>query len=206
MLCRSPVRRIPALAMATAICAPLGACGSSHLSPRAVRASIIATALAQKSVHFEEDNDVTMGAGVTITADVTADSGMARLDSDEGTEEVRLVHDTVYVREFPSGLVYDFGLSRTRARSLARRWISVPRGDTKDTYIALWYLTLPAVLNLTSGMSLGTMPNRLPADFAGVTHDDGDTISTDGSFTRWNEPVQVRAPANALPLSTIRRR
>src|SRR5262245_51492504 len=98
-----------------AIVLALSACGSSSPSPKDVLQSIVAAALAQKSVHSESEGYGELGDEWTDTADVTADSAQFRERSNVlgtlGTLRLRLVQDMVYVRAGSRQLKKAAGLS-----------------------------------------------------------------------------------------------
>jgi len=100
-----------------------------------VVASIVAAALAQKSVRYTETIGLDLLGGITYVTDVSRDSGMKRLGSyDGGRAEIRLVDCTVYIKGNRAALMGvlalgDLGLTRAQAKRYAGRWISIPRGD-----------------------------------------------------------------------------
>src|SRR5438046_1601887 len=103
------MRRGVFLALVLAAAVVTAAAALAAASPRAVRASIVAAALAQKSVHWHQVVDGEEMS--TIDADVNADSGRERntfqaLDGNPpGTVRIRLVDQTVYVQGDANGLV-----------------------------------------------------------------------------------------------------
>ena len=231
------MRRIVTLAIVLAACASLSACGSSSpSSPLAVRASIVAAALAQDSVHLNElATDAVISA--RWASDVNAHSGKQRLTLKGGTfgggeAEVLLVNDTLYVRGNPSGLRYTLYMTGPQSRRYARQWISIPKGDRLYAETAAG-LTLPSIVhNLTpqgklklvrrnspatrllavTGAGRGDAPSvslsarasgdRLPVAYSEIVAPYGHT--RDGSFSKWNEPVSVHAPADATPITIVR--
>ena len=74
-----------------------------------------------------------MQGSSTLTADVTADSGVARLDDTDGIVEMRLVNDTIYLKGDAAALYYDTDITLRYAnvryaqlRHYAGKWISMP--------------------------------------------------------------------------------
>ncbi len=195
--------------MVLALCASLSACGSSSPpSPKASRASLVAAALAQKSVHYKEDDEFYADGSQSVTADVTADSGTARLQASYtgfyGTIDMRLVDSTVYVRGDAPAVEDTLDLTSALPAGYAWRWISVPRADNRFSRGALSFLTLASIVkNVPRDVKLVTVADKLPTAFEQTTGSQGDSTTTDAAFSRWNEPVHVRAPANSIPLSTV---
>jgi hypothetical protein len=200
------VSRIMAPALVLALWALLSACGSaSPPTPKDVRASIVAAALAQKSVHYEKNIEVDMEGTTTITADVTADSGIALEDSyDYGLVEIRLVNDTVYVKGDAAALrFYVADLPHAVANGYSGKWISIPKGDPLYAYVSDG-LTLASIVHDVRSDLPVTHVNKLPARFAGEVDPSGEYTATSGTFSKWNEPVHVQAPANSTPIATLR--
>jgi hypothetical protein len=132
------VRRTVTPLLVLALCALLGACGSSSpsaRSPKAVLASIVAAAVAQKSAHWTEVVSPHMQYSTVWSSDVTADSGTQRITfeawkpRDVGRARVLLVNNTVYVNGNPRGLQGTLSLTEAQAQKYADRWISIPKGD-----------------------------------------------------------------------------
>jgi hypothetical protein len=218
-------------------------------TPEGVSASIVAAALAQKSVHWSEVIGLDLVGSFVTTADVTADSGTEQTTAYSGDKaEIRLIHGVVYVRGNASALVSELGLPLARARPYARRWIAIPKGDklyaresqgltlasavrdvageTEPSYgprlaavrplstlEVIWKKPPHARLvlqtkdsyamgqswSLTARASGEPLPITYSA-FIGFGNGEGE------SFSRWNKPVVVTAPANSIPIATVRAR
>ena len=195
-----------ALAIVLAVCALLSACGSgSPRSPKDLRASLVAAALTQKSVHYEKDVEVDMEGSGTTTADVTADSGVAQVVSPYGgVAEIRLVDETVYVSgDAPSLEDYVPGLPRAVANGYAGKWISIPKGDALYAYVSEG-LTLGSILRDVRSDLLLKRGSKFPTGFSREINPSGEFTLTSGMFSHWNEPVHVAAPANSTPIATLR--
>jgi hypothetical protein len=227
------VRRVVFLALVLAAAVVTAATALASASPRAVRASIVAAALAQKSVHWQQIGD---GEALSTTnADVNADSGRERytfqnLGGPRGTLRIRLVDHTVYVQGDTDGLVGMLGISQTQAETYVGQWISIPQGD--ELYAEMAYgLTLASVVHLATPrgrLKLSRMTShgtrllvvrgkrveagqfwRLTAHANGprlpikFSYEDLDT-GTSGRFSKWNEPVDVQPPASSTPIATVR--
>ncbi len=146
------MRRIAVLVFLLASCVALMACGSSSparaesldtsaLSRRgSVHARIVAAALAQRSVHWTEYQNMCY---VRWTADVTADSGSERITigspgcdvvgaKGKGHVQMVLANDVVYVRGDALGLAseYTIYLPWAAAKRCAWRWLAIPKGET----------------------------------------------------------------------------
>lgn len=206
------MRRIVTLAMVVAFCAVLGACGSSvRMSPKAERrAAIIAAALAQKSVHWTVDDYELNDGEWKVSADVNSDSGTARVNWREGGEGgwYRLVHVNrmFYVRTGDAGsLRQAFNLTKAQATRYAGRWISTPNG----TGLTFWLgdgLTLPVIVReyasaVRPEAGARRIGERLPVGF---DKNPSPVAEISGTFSQWNEPVHVHAPANSTPIATVR--
>ena len=219
------MRRIATLVLVVGLSAPLSACGSSSpSSPKAVRASKVAAGLAQKSVHFHVYVEVDMQGSSTLTADVTADSGVARLDDTDGIVEMRLVNDAIYLKGDAAALYYDTDITLRYAnvryaqlRHYAGKWISMPMqaqsvkwtaanlGGGDNVYSQMSDgLTLASILNGVPPQLELEMVNGLPGRVLGSFQNQGDRYSVDARFSKWNEPVHVQAPAHAIPIATAR--
>jgi hypothetical protein len=208
------MRRTAAPAIVVALSTALSACGSSvPSSPKAARrAAIIAAALAQKSVHWTADDYELGGDHETqISADVSAGSGAAwvtwQVDagSDGGKYHVMRVNRIFYVNGDSSSLRELFDLKSAQATRYAGRWISTRNGEGVTLYVADG-LTLPSIVReyasavrRTSARATG---ERLPVTFD-KNPSQVDEIS--GTFSKWNEPVHVHAPAHSVAIAVVRR-
>lgn len=186
-------------------CALLSACGSaSPPSPKDVRASMVAAALAQKSVHYVENIEVDMDGTTTITADVTADSGIAQETSpDYGSAELRLANDTVYVKGDATALEYYVpDLPHAEAEGYWGKWISIPKGGALYA-AASDGLTLASIVHNVGADLLPKLVDKLPARFSREINPSGEFTVTSGTFSKWNESVHVQVPASSTPIATV---
>jgi hypothetical protein len=223
------------IAILTLVVADLGATAAVALasqSPKAVRASIVHAALAQKSVHWHQVVDGVENS--TTAADVNADSGTERytfhtLGQPGGSAWIRLVGDTVYFQGDANGLEAMLQISQAQATNYVGQWISIPKGD--ELYAGLADgLTLASVVHdhaprwgmlqvsrrTSHGKRLlvvrGKSPGRvwsLAAHANGTplpvkfTYEDLDQ-GVSARFSKWNEPVHVHAPASSTPIASVR--
>ncbi len=171
------MRRIVPLAIVLTCSASLSGCGSSSLlaqSPRAVRSSITAAALAQKSVHWTEDACSCMSGSERIVSDVTAEGGVQRITRWPREKlEIRLVAGTVYVRGNRRGISDELNLTPTQAKRYAGRWISIPKSDKLYAQEAS-EVTLPSIVHdftphAASDSKLVVVPYLGPTGTAGPT-------------------------------------
>lgn len=196
-----------------------------------MRASIIAAALAQKSVRWTETDRPQTSAATRFVADVTADSGTERVTFAPGTSSaattaILLVGHTVYVEGDVAGLENALQLSEAQATKYAGSWISIPKGDTLYPGTA-GGLTLGSIVRdavphgkvkmvrRSSALILETVGDVLGASVSAepsgtplpVAFSSSSCIgcSTDGRFSNWNEPVHVRPPASSTPIAVVRR-
>ncbi len=183
------------------------------------RDSILAAALAQTSVHWT--STARHGHRLTvITADVTRDSGTAHVAVTGATNssvDYRLIGATLYLR------------NNTDAGKYGGRWIAIPASDAmyarltrgltldsairdavpagtvKVTRTTAGGIPLQVVRGTPSGQELSLVAHatgtQLPIRFSWhlAGGDSGETL-----FSKWNEPVHVAAPANAIPIATVR--
>jgi len=201
------MRLLVTLAIALAFCATLSACGSS--SPQSPRARIIAAALAQKSVHWTAEDYELVDHDIQISADVNADSGTARVSwnfGGDGGGEYRLVrvNGTFYVNGDSESLDWLFNLTNAQATRYAGRWISTPN-RVGLTFGLGEGLTLSAIVREYASPARRRSPpatgEPLPSKFDQIP---SQTEEISGSFSKWNEPLNIRAPANSTPIATVR--
>jgi hypothetical protein len=165
----------------------------------------------------------------TRIADVSADAARDHVTFDwggPGWVTIRRVGDTEYEKGDVAGLEDDLGLTDAQATQYAGQWISIPIGDQEYTTDGL---TLASVVH--DRIPLGRLKvlerkwhgkrflvvkgktargysstlraragSRLPVHFSGGMID----AWIDSSFSKWNEPLHVEAPANATPIATVR--
>ena len=224
------MRRIVSLVLVSAAAVGTAAVALASSSPKAVRASIVVAALAQKSVHWTSTSN---GHGtVTRTADVNADSGTEQATFDGAAVQIRLVDDTAYVQGDVVGLQLSLYLTQAQATQYAGQWISIPKGDELYAQTADG-LTLASIvhdatpqgkLKLVStkahgtrllvvrgrrGKQIGLTRSSLAAHASGtllpVTFSNGGVDhSLRGLFSKWNEPGSVQAPSSSTPIATVR--
>ena len=116
---------------------------------------MVAAALAQKSVHWEESSFAAY-SGYESSVDVTADSGAGQIiypcctRHNSATVQILLVNYTVYVRGDAAGLHITLGyhpwMTKAKATKYAGQWIAIPRGDKLYAGIAR-RLTLVSIIH-----------------------------------------------------------
>jgi hypothetical protein len=227
------MRRVVPLVLVLALCASLSACGSSSPSRAdSVDASIVAAALTQKSVHWTEFQnmchvrrtaDVTTNSGRELITIGVPGCGA------KGKAQIVLVDDVAYIRGNPAGLrsEYTIFLPPAKAEKYAGRWLAIPKGETLYTQMAdsltlasivhnadLEPSTVPlvirkkspgtalVVLNTGGFMTLSAHAHGNPLPVA-MTRGACPEWCYSGSFSKWNEPVSVRAPAQSTPIETV---
>jgi hypothetical protein len=101
-------------------------------TPRHVRASILAAARSEHSLHWTE-HEVLGKALIESSADVNLSSGTqvveTKLGQQSGRVGIVLVSRTAYVEGDAFGLQANLGLTQAQATKYAGRWISIPKGD-----------------------------------------------------------------------------
>lgn len=172
---------------------------------------MVAAALAQKSVHWTVDDDELADHETQVSADVNADSGTAWVtwrvtDGDDGGKyRLRRVNRMFYVNGDSASLQWLFNLKKAQATTYAGRWISTPNGEGLTIGVAAG-LTLPSIVReyasavrrttaRATGEPLPIRFDREPSRVESIT----------GSFSKWNEPLNVHAPASSTPIAVVRR-
>ena len=121
-----------ALVLAVASGATAAVALAAAASPKAFRASVVRTALAQKSLRWVE-HDYAGNVAVSSSADVNAHSGTQYLTvtigKQSGTIHIVFINGIAYVEGQALGLAVNLGLTNAQATQYAGRWISVTKGD-----------------------------------------------------------------------------
>lgn len=191
---------------------------------------------AQQSVHYVSWESMGAGARLMTSADVANGRGVLRQTlrryAPNGAKPYRwtivVTGATVYVRAPASSIKWLLQPLNTEARRYAGRWISIPRGS-RFGYLATGG-TLESLLRqiaphgrLATSASIrkdgqrviritGTRPwgqtfltarssSLLPVSAGYVAGGQGRT-----RFSRWNEPVHVKAPAHSISIDALRHR
>jgi hypothetical protein len=142
------MRRIATLMIVTAAVAATAAVALAAQSPKTLRASIVAAARAQRSVHWSA-TEIIGAVAVTTGTDATKTGGVQHVTLAIGKERahVRIVvtGGVAYVRGDALGLQLNLGLTAAQAKKYAGRWISIPKldpsyaptaaGDTMDSVV-----------------------------------------------------------------------
>jgi hypothetical protein len=167
--------------------------------------AIVAAALAQHSVHWTADDTEDSEGTKHWTADVNADSGMARVswyfEESGGKLHLVYVNKIFYVRGDSDSLEFFLALTNAQARRYAGRWISTSNGG--DLLIQpVNGLTLSAAVREWNSADhrTHTRGGPLPLEFAERVAPDE---AIGGSFSKWNEPVHVQAPARSVPIAIV---
>ena len=218
-------------------------------TPKGVLASIVAAALAQKSVRLTVTHGEDLRGTTTQTIDLNGDSASERetLFGTQAKLQTRLANDTVYARGNVEALEFLLDLTPTQVGRYAGQWISITPKDG-PMYDELAYGLTPASflpsasregegimadprvfvsvgsqLKLSRRTSHGTrlldLRSAGPYDLSAwnitarssgeplpVTFDYGcgQVCYYHGTFSNWNEPVIVHAPASSTPIATVR--
>lgn len=206
---------------------------SAH-TPKGVLASIVTAALAQKSVHWTgTDARDLYGTGHSAT-DVNGNSGAERLTYYGKVIRFLLVHHTVYVKGARILLEDKLHLTEAQAKHFAKRWISIPRGDKLYAQLSSGLTLASIVHDVTHDLTKqGKLKVRRRTsrgarllDVRGTTRQSvfvydltarasGRPLpvafsfsevagGSSARFSRWNEPVNVQAPASSTPITTVR--
>jgi len=142
------------LLLAGVVAAAVAAAGVARAaqSPRVVRASIVAAAKAQQSVHYKTSQIVGNGR-LTLLGDVEATDGTQHVSLKVGKKagEITIVvsNQIAYVQGDVVGLEALQGLTKTQATTYAGQWISIPKGD-KDYGSAAADVTLGSFIQIST--------------------------------------------------------
>jgi hypothetical protein len=131
------VRRIATLAFVAAAVVASAAVALASPSPKAVRASILAAARTERSVHWSAKEivgqvaiktatDAARSGGVqTVTLGVVQKNGHERM----GHVHIVVTGGVAYIRADALGLQMSLDLASAQAKKYAGRWISIPKVD-----------------------------------------------------------------------------
>jgi hypothetical protein len=201
-------------------------------SPRVLLASILRNARAQHSVHYTSWSSLGASAVLIVHADVARERGIVRLTTKvfgkkSDTTTVVVVRKTAYVRGDAAALEDWLELSRAKSARYAGWWISIrpghelygevagggtlrsflhqitPRGRLKSEWTTIKGRRVIEISHTSDAGSQALYvrhSGRLPIAAAYVAA--GGQGKT--TIRRWNEGVQVRPPAYAVPISTVR--
>jgi hypothetical protein len=142
--------RVLAAVLAAAAAASVGAVALAAQSPRALRASIFATARKQHSLHYVERGAAGRVLRQRIVADVAGNRGIQRItftiQGKKGVFTVIVVNRIAYVRGNAYALRVNLGLTTAQAAPYSGRWISVPPANARYKNLAA-SVTLPSFLH-----------------------------------------------------------
>jgi len=206
-------------------------------SPKALRASILAAAKAQDSVHYAT-REIVGNTALTLSGDVGATEGRQHVSFKVGKltghDTILVLDQIAYVQGDANGLGLLLGLTKTQASTYAGQWISIPKGDKDHNRVAA-AVTLGSFLqNITPRGRLAAFKAKVHGTrVIGVRATSGkgkkrevqvldarvhgkrlpleeDELSPGRQYishtglSKWNETVQIQAPANAVPIATVR--
>jgi hypothetical protein len=223
------VRRIGILLLivAAASGATLGA--SAALSPKELRASMLAAAQAQHSVHYVATS---VGqARIRIVGDAGSDRGIQRISFTRfgrtGHVTVVVVRRTAYVRGDPFTLHTYMLFSAAQSSRYAGHWVSIPPSLNSAVAADVTFssfvksLSIKGQYSRVSGVVGGHRVQGVRT--TGIEHglrvidflfarvgslplpvEEQDLLPTKGyssitTMSRWNERVDVHAPAHSIP-------
>jgi hypothetical protein len=223
-------------AVALLVAGATAAVALAALSPKQLRASIVAAAKAQRSVHYV-NKQVVGNSLSTLTGDVEAADGIQHIKIVLGKQTAHLtiivLDQTAYLEGDAVGLQFQ-GLTKSQATAYAGKWISIPKGDKLYAGTAE-DVTLGSVIQIitphgalavfkakeqgtrvigvrgTSGtgkkkliQALATKAGGKRLPFEEDEFAPGESYISRTVLSKWNEPVQVQAPASSTPIATVR--
>jgi hypothetical protein len=186
-----------------------GACVAAFASqsPRALQASILDTARAQKSVHYVyTSSDHTYPfARQAFVGDAGATSGFELVTYKDSLSApshlyTEVVDRTVYAKGDVSGLLNLLlrgGLDRPQARKYAGQWISIPEGDKAYAPNVAALTMRPLVRGLASHGNLSTRSSTLHGKPVVDVH-----AVTGKGKQRWTFDLYAPANGKKLPLES----
>lgn len=229
--------RVGVLMLVVATAAVAAVAADAAQSPKALRASILAAAKAQHSVHYKT-GEVVGNAVLTITADVAATEGTQHVNFKAGKQTghitILVLDQTAYVEGDTNGLELLQGLTTSQATKYNGQWISIPKGDKSYNRTAdavtlgsfLHEITPRGRLSVSraklhgvrvigvraiSGTGKKKKVQVLVARAHGkplpLEEDElapGRGYISHTPLSKWNESVQVQAPASSTPIATVR--
>ncbi len=126
------MRRITTLALVMAVLVATAAVALAAQSPKALSASIVAAARAERSVHWSA-TEVIGAVAVTTGTDAARTGGVQHVTLAVGKQRghIRIIvtGGVAYVRGDALGLQLNLGLTAAQAKKYAGGWISVPKHD-----------------------------------------------------------------------------
>jgi hypothetical protein len=192
------MRRIVTLMLAASATIATTAEALASESPKAVRASIIAAALSEHSVHWMERDVV--GAGVVeAVADVTPSAGnqvvTVVVGKQIGSVQIVFINHTDYVNGEAFGLEANLGLTKAQAKQYEGKWISITKGDKAYAPVASG-LTMASIVH-------GMTPRGTLKSFTRNVHGTRIVVveATSGTGTKRKlESVAAHARGKPLPI------
>jgi hypothetical protein len=196
-------------------------------SAKAIVMAALRAARREGSVHVRLESEA--GGGYIQDDDAGAGSGSQQIRVSSLHMTVRIVGARAYVKVTHTGGEFFVGMAGVRPALYLNRWISYRPGDANYKAVAsagtmasmLSYMKPKGALSkagsaMISGhptvgvwggylgsrgcLSVSTTGKPLPVRLT-VTTVDGSNVTV--SFSHWGEPVNITAPANAIPASTL---
>jgi hypothetical protein len=231
------MRRIVILVFIAAALAATAAVALASQSPKALRASIVAAARAQRSVHWSA-TELIGGVALTTGTDAGKTEGVQHVTFIVGKEkahsQIVVTGGVAYLRGDALGLRLNLSLTKTQAAKYANKWISIPKSDPAyaataggDTMSSVVDELAPhGKLNLVSaklhgvrvigvrGVS-GSGKKQMAEVLLTRAHGKRLPLAEDilepskhvlghTTFSKWNEPVSVTAPASSTSIAAVR--
>ena len=176
---------------------------ASTRSPKQLRAAMLGAASARHSVHYVSTSSAA-GHFIRIVSDVGPGRGIQRITvksgGHSGPATVRIVGGSGYIRGNAFTLHNYFPFTQAQATRYAGEWISIPSSSGAYTVVAA-DATFASFVELTETVYAPARGTPLPFEEKAVAaRVRGTSVAR---LSRWNEPVHVAAPANAVPISTV---
>jgi hypothetical protein len=194
-------------------------------SPKQILALVNAAVQKEGSVHVATSLPSPRGGTATYVNDAATDSGRQTLTFGQARMTALVVAGTAYVKANQLAMTSLLQVSAPVAKRFANKWLSFPSGDpayksisqTLDLASLLQEVTPTGTLSKLSpsvvdGHSVIGLRGELPGELGGTLYvsttgpplpveevSPGSGGTTTAVFSNWGEPVNVTAPAGAIP-------
>jgi hypothetical protein len=194
-------------------------------SPKQILALVNAAVQKEGSVHVATSLPSPQGGTATYVNDAATDTGRQTLTFGQARMTALVVAGTAYVKANQLAMTSLLQVSAPVAKRFANKWLSFPSGDAAYKSISQT-LNLSSLLqevtptgtisklspSVVDGRSVIGLRGELPGELGGTLYvsttgpplpveevSPGSGGTTTAVFSNWGEPVNVTAPAGAIP-------